>query len=222
MTQLRPADGLDFSVYGDTTDPGQHSPGLVLMPTTDQVIWRPRQKAGDGDVGRREEGDHAEHPTPGGATPRQGGGLQPGPPGQPVPRQQAKELADDDGELPQRPEPAPDMWRGDLGDVWRDHRAGRANAQPVTSRNKPINATWLPSAAPNDPAAIRMPAPNMTLLRPTLVDTGPANQAPSAAPISAMAVTKPTVPGSSPSVERMPVIAAFIVEVSKPHNTGRT
>jgi hypothetical protein len=49
-------------------------------------------------------------------------------------------------------------------------------------------------------------------LRPTLADTGPANQAPAAAPRSEIAETNPTIPGPSSSVERMPGIAEFIVE----------
>jgi hypothetical protein len=57
---------------------------------------------------------------------------------------------------------------------------------------------------------------SITVVRPRLAATGPANHAPTAQPISETAATKPTAAELRPSVDRMPTIAEFIVDVSNP------
>lgn len=87
---------------------------------------------------------------------------------------------------------------------------------PTINRNRPSSTTWPVNDTPNAPTVISAPAINITRLRFDLAGNGPANQAPIAAPMSAMAATNPTVARPSSSVGRMPTMAAFIVEVSKP------
>lgn len=72
------------------------------------------------------------------------------------------------------------------------------------------------SAAANEPTVISTPAISMTRLRPNRVEIPPANQAPVAHPSRTIATTNPTAPVLSSSVSSIPLIAEFIVEVSKP------
>lgn len=64
-----------------------------------------------------------------------------------------------------------------------------ADAGPGEHSDDPQEERDAAEATITEPAVISMPASSMTRSRPILFDTGPANYAPIAAPISAIAVT---------------------------------